>query len=164
MREILSVLHARADIIEAGVVAKLRAEVVKMEQIEPATEHFFVPGMYCRRVFRKAGTVVIGKVHKYPHFFMCIAGEIAVYSDDKVTILKPGDVLECRVGTQRATYALTDAVGVTVHKSELTDIGELEAELVEDDLLSMYGPGNKLKDAVEQMRIRAEIEAKRIAA
>ena len=45
-------------------IERLQAEMVKMPQVELQTEHFFVPGMYCRRVFRPAGTLIVGKVHK----------------------------------------------------------------------------------------------------
>ena len=50
-------------------IERLQVEMVKMPQAELKTDHFFSPGMYCRRVFRPAGTLIVGKVHKAPHFF-----------------------------------------------------------------------------------------------
>ena len=47
-------------------IDRLQTEMVKMPQVELQTEHYFVPGMYCRRVYRPAGTLIVGKVHKHP--------------------------------------------------------------------------------------------------
>ena len=53
-------------------VERLQAEMATMPQAELTTEHQFSPGMYMRKVFRPAGTLIVGKVHKEPHFFfMC---------------------------------------------------------------------------------------------
>ena len=50
----------------------LQAEMVKLPQLEVETEHYFSNGMYCRKLIRPAGTLIVGKVHKKPHFFfMC---------------------------------------------------------------------------------------------
>lgn len=128
-------------------IDRLQKVMVQMPQAEGMqTEHFFVPGMYCRRLFRKAGTVIVGKVHKAPHFFLCASGEIIAWSDKGMRHLKAGDVIECKPGTKRVTYAVTDAVGITVHKTDKTDIQEIEDELVEFDPDSMFGPGNVLKE------------------
>jgi hypothetical protein len=42
--------------------------------------------------------------------------------------------------------ALTDSAVITVHKTDKIDIADVEADLVEDDPLSLYGPGNMFKD------------------
>jgi len=62
--------------ISRDQIDRLQAEMVKMPQATLVTDHFFSPGMYCRRVFRPAGTLIVGKVHKQPHFFLCAKGEI----------------------------------------------------------------------------------------
>lgn len=106
------------------------------------TEHYFVPGMYCRRLFRKAGTVIVGKVHLAPHFFMCASGEIAVMDGDTVKTMRAGDVIECNPGTKRATLAITDAVGITIHKTDKTDLDEIESELIEPDHTALFDSSN----------------------
>lgn len=124
-------------------VERLQASMAQMPQVaDMKTEHYFVPGMYCRRLFRKAGTVIVGKVHLAPHFFMCAAGEIAVMDGDTVKTLRAGDVIECKPGTKRATLALTDAVGITIHKTDKTDLDEIEAELIEPDHTALFDSSN----------------------
>ncbi len=122
------------------------------------TSHFFVPGMYCRKLSRPAGTVIVGKAHKAPHFFLCAAGEIIAWSETGMRKLKAGDVIESQPGTKRVTLALTDAVGITIHKTELTDLDAIEAELIERDATALFDAGNELKALLtEQEREKAMI-------
>ena len=130
----------------------LQSEMVKMPQANLKTEHFFSPGMYCRRVFRPAGTLIVGKVHKAPHFFLCAKGEIIAWTETGMKKLQAGDVVECQPGTKRVTLALTDSVGVTIHRTEKTDLDEIETELIEPDDSALFDSSNKLKQIVSQMK------------
>ena len=40
-------------------IEKLQAEMVKMPQAELQTEHYFSEGMYCRKLIRPAGTLIV---------------------------------------------------------------------------------------------------------
>jgi hypothetical protein len=133
-------------------IDRLQAELVKMPQAELQTEHFFSPGMYCRRVFRPAGTLIVGKVHKVPHFFLCAKGEIIAWTEIGMRKLQAGDVVECQPGTKRVTLALTDAIGVTIHKTEKTNLDEIETELIEPDNSALFDSSNKLKQIVSKMK------------
>ena len=133
-------------------IDRLQAEMVKMPQADLQTEHFFSPGMYCRRVFRPAGTLIVGKVHKAPHFFLCAMGEIIAWTESGMKKLRPGDVVECQPGTKRVTLAVTDAIGITIHKTDKTDLDEIETELIEPDDLALFDSSNKLKQIVGQMK------------
>ena len=133
-------------------IDRLQAEMVKMPQAELKTEHFFVPGMYCRRVFRPAGTLIVGKVHKQPHFFLCAAGEIIAWTENGMKKLQAGDVVECKPGTKRITLATQDSVGITIHKTDKTDLDEMEKELIEPDDLALFDSHNNLKQIVGQMK------------
>ena len=132
-------------------IDRLQAEMVKMPQLELQTEHFFVPGMYCRRVYRPAGTLIVGKVHKHPHFFLCAKGEIIAWTESGMRKLQAGDVVECQPGTKRVTLATQDSIGVTIHKTEKTDLDDIETELVEPDDTALFDSGNKLKSIVAEM-------------
>jgi quercetin dioxygenase-like cupin family protein len=133
-------------------IDRLQAEMVKMPQAELETEHFFSPGMYCRRVYRPAGTLIVGKIHKEPHFFMCAKGEIIAWTEAGMRKLQAGDVVESKPGTKRVTLAVTDAIGITVHRTDKTDLDEIEAELIEPDDTALFDSSNKLKQIVSQMK------------
>lgn len=143
-------------------IDRLQTVMAQMPQVEDMqTEHFFVPGMYCRRLFRKAGTVIVGKVHKAPHFFLCAFGEIIAWSEKGMRHLKAGDVIESKPGTKRVTYALTDAVGITIHKTEKTDLDEIEEELLEPDEQALFDAGNNLKKPVIEAMKMLESETQK---
>ena len=131
-------------------IQALQNEMAQMPQVELQTEHYFSEGMYCRKVWRPAGTIIVGKVHKKDHFFMCAQGEIVAWSEKGMVKLCAGDIIESKSGTKRVTLALTDAIGITIHKTEKIDLNEIEAELIEPDETALFDASNKLKDwAVE---------------
>ena len=47
---------------------------------------------------------------------------------------------------------MVDSIGITVHKTDKTDLDEIEAELVEYDEASMFDSGNKLKNPALKMQ------------
>ena len=126
-------------------ILRLQDEMAKMPQAELQTEHYFSQGMYCRKVFRKAGTIIVGKVHKKDHFFMCAQGQIIAWSEKGMVTLNSGDVLCSKAGTKRVTMAVTDAIGITVHKTNKTDLDKIEKELIEPDELALYDSSNNIK-------------------
>ena len=126
-------------------VEQLQFEVSKLPQYEPQTKHTFHGGMYCREVWRPAGVLVIGKVHKKEHFYVIIYGTVRITTDDGVQTITGPCILSSSPGTKRAVYAETDALCATFHRVETTTIEDAESELVEDDPNCMYLAGNTVK-------------------
>jgi len=126
-------------------IERLQSEMAKMPQPELETEHYFSGGMYCRKLVRPAGTLIVGKVHKKDHFFMCAKGQIIAWSEKGMVTLNAGDVLCSKAGTKRVTLAVTDAIGITFHKTSKTNLDKIEKELIEPDELALYDSANKLK-------------------
>ena len=81
-------------------IDKLQREMSVMPQAELQTEHYFSGGMYCRKLTRPAGTLIVGKVHKKDHFFLCAKGEIIAWSEGGMRHLYPGDVICSKPGTK----------------------------------------------------------------
>lgn len=126
-------------------IERLQNEMAKMPQPELETEHYFSGGMYCRKLVRKAGTLIVGKVHKKDHFFMCAQGQIIAWSEKGMVTLNAGDVLCSKAGTKRVTLAVTDAIGITFHKTSKTNLDKIEKELIEPDELALYDSSNNIK-------------------
>lgn len=91
--------------------------------------------------------MIVGKVHLKDHLFLCAAGEIIAWTETGMRVLGPGDVIESKPGTKRVTLALTDAIGITVHKTDKTVLDEIELELIEPDETARFDSHNKLKNA-----------------
>ena len=140
-------------------IEQLQAEMVKMPQAELQTEHYFSEsGMYCRKVFRPAGTLIVGKVHKHHHLFLCAMGEIIAWTENGMKRLQAGDVVESKPGTKRVTLAVSDAIGITIHRTDKTDLDEIEAELVEPDNTALFDSSNLLKIAGEIKALQGELQ------
>ena len=132
-------------------IERLKVELWKLPQYEPQTNHYFANGMYLRTVWSPAGTVIVGKVHKTEHFYAVLTGKVRVTTGAGVQELdatKNGpQILTCPIGTQRAVYVIKDAWRMNVHLNpwNVTDIDEIESDLVELDERSPFLFGNKIK-------------------
>lgn len=126
-------------------VQALQDELCNLPQFEPPTEHVFHGGMYCRQVWRPAGCLIIGKVHKKEHFYMIVSGTVTVTTDDGVQTLTGPMLLCSKPGTKRAVYADTDALCMTIHRVDSDNLESVESDLVEDDPNSMFTVENKIK-------------------
>jgi hypothetical protein len=127
-------------------VENLQRKISKLPQYEPKTTHTFHAGMYCREVWRPAGVLVVGKVHKKEHFYLIVSGTVAITTDDGVQLVTGPHLLCSTPGTKRAVYAETDALCMTFHVVDAKTIEDAEAELVETDENDMYTIGNTIKD------------------
>ena len=126
-------------------VEALQREMLQHQQYEPPTDHIFHGGMYCRQVWRPAGCLIVGKVHKKEHFYMVVFGTVHITTDAGVQTVT-GPYLMCsKPGTKRAVYTETDALCVTIHRVDSTDVESVESELVEEDPNTLFAVGNKVK-------------------
>ena len=126
-------------------IERLQAEMAQMPQYEAPTEHVFHGGMYCRQVWRPAGCLIVGKVHKKEHFYMVVSGTVKVTTDDGLQTITGPMLLCSKPGTKRAVFAETDALCMTFHRVDSNTVEDAESELVEDDPKSMFTIGNKIK-------------------
>lgn len=128
-------------------VERLQAELSKLPQYEPETKEYFHGGMYCREVYRDAGVLVVGKVHKKEHFYLIVSGTVVITTDDGPKRFTGPHLMLSLPGTKRAVFSETPVTCMTFHATEAKTTEEAEAELVEDEP-SMYAIGNKLKTEV----------------
>jgi hypothetical protein len=126
-------------------IEALQAELLKLPQAQPKTTHYFADGMYCREVFRVAGTLIVGKVHKKEHFFVVLSGELTLWTESGMKRVSAPFIWVSKPGTKRVTLAHTDAIAMTVHEVCSRDLEAIERELVEDEPAALFGPGNILR-------------------
>lgn len=130
----------------------LQEELAKLPQYQPETKHYFHGGMYCREVFRHAGVLVVGKVHKKEHFYLIVSGTVQITDGEGNAQEVTGPHLFLsKPGTKRAVYAVTDTLAMTFHVTEATTVEGAEQQLVEEDPDAMYALGNMVKN--EQIEV-----------
>jgi hypothetical protein len=131
---------------ERSKVEALQAEISQLPQYEAPTEHLFHGGMYCRQVWRPAGCLIVGRVHRKEHFYVIASGTVLVTTDSGLAKRITGPaVLRSSPGTKRAVYAETDALCMTFHRTDSMTVEDAENELVEPDPNAPIGVGNRAK-------------------
>lgn len=132
------------DALQRFLISGIQNGALALPQTQ--TFHSFADGMYARVCSRPQGTLLVGKVHKREHFYIVTKGRVQVDSGLGFHIHTAGDVIVSQPGTKRAVLALEDSVCMTVHRTDKTDLDEIEAELLEPDESALYDARNELKD------------------
>lgn len=129
-------------------IQALQRAVHAMPQIDLSaqTKHHFADGMYARELFRPAGTLIVGKVHRKEHFYMVMSGVVAITNGDGNAREVTGPcVIVSHPGAKRAVLAITDATCITVHRTDLQDLDKIEEQLIEPESESLFDARNAVK-------------------
>lgn len=118
-------------------VASLRSEILdlekdllKQEQMDIPAEHLFGKNCYARTIRIPAGTIIIGKIHKYKTINIISQGDISIISQDGIMRVQSPYFHEGTPGAKRILLAHTDAVWTVVHGTDKTDLDEIEEEFI----------------------------------
>lgn len=119
---------SRDDLVER-LADSMRGEP-KENEFEGAPEHLFAPGVYMRVLHMPAGTVIVSKIHKTEHFCIALSGLALVRIGESLEEIRGPRLMKTYPGTQRALVIVEDAVWLTIHPTEETDVGKLETLLI----------------------------------
>lgn len=109
---------------------RLQQQIGQLPEAELPLIHTFAKGSYARTMFMPAGTVLVGKIHKYQHITCLSQGEASIFSESGGSERMEGfRIWTTEPGTKRAIYAHTDVLLTTFHVTDLTDPDEIEDEL-----------------------------------
>ena len=99
-------------------------------ELDVPIDHYHAEGLYGRRMYAPANTLIISKVHCSQQFTIALKGKCRVLDQDgnKYDIEAPS-VFVTEKGTQRAIYCYDDVEWITVHASDSTDIDEIEERI-----------------------------------
>jgi hypothetical protein len=112
-------------------VRKLEAALLRCPQVDMQTTHALSGGVYARTVFIPAGSVVTGATHKKDHICI-IDGDVETILDGQKQRITGRVILNGQAGVKRAVYAHDDTLWTTVCRTDLIDIADIEADLVEE--------------------------------
>lgn len=127
--------------LDARTPAEMRGRICALEECMKAmpevqvdmdqhTKHHFAPGVYMRELFIPKGVLLTGKIHKTEHLNIVASGEIKVWTEDGMKVIKAPAVIHSMPGIKRVGLALEDTVWITVHATEEKDLGKLEEQLI----------------------------------
>ncbi len=100
------------------------------------TMHTFADGTYVRTVFMKAGSLIVGKIHKLDHVVVIGQGSASVVSEEFGSkVISAPMVFASRPYVKRLLFIHEDMVWTTVHKNPTNtrDLDFLEKELIAED-------------------------------
>ncbi len=123
------------DVVTQDQIYKLQDIIKDLPQADVQIRHHFSDGMYAREMFMPAGTCVVGALHKTQHLYSVVKGHCLATSQYGSEEIKAPFLGETIPGTKRVIYAITDCVWITYHPTDLTDVDEIEAALVEPEVI-----------------------------
>ena len=99
------------------------------DKIDCHVEHEVCDGMYLRKLFIPAGSLLVGKVHLRHCHNVVAKGEISVLTETGSARLEAGFSGMSQPGTQKLGFAHTDTVFINVFRTDKTELAEIEAEI-----------------------------------
>jgi quercetin dioxygenase-like cupin family protein len=114
-------------------VTEFAESLLQYPQEELPVQHDFLDGVYMRTVFMKAGLIVVGKIHKQEHVALISKGSATVLTEHGVIEIKAPFIFKSPPGARRALVIHEDMVWTTVHRSDHTDLEQLEEQLIAKD-------------------------------
>ena len=94
--------------------------------------HHFAPGLYMRELHIPAGMITTGKIHKYACLNILAKGRRSTLVDGRIVMVEAPHIHLSPPGIKRVSYTHEDSVWITVHATNLTEVDEIERELVCD--------------------------------
>jgi hypothetical protein len=125
-------------------------EFGELTECEFPLYHHFHDGIYTRGVFLPAGTVVVGKIHKFAHINKIHQGKVTVVTEEGgvETLTAPYSMIS-PAAVKRAIYVHEDTIWSVDHETSLTDLDEIEEEVIAKTYTQLG-----LEDPFEQFKLQ----------
>jgi len=112
-------------------VRALEAELLKHPQADCPITHHWADGLYGREMFAAAGTVLVGKVHRFSTINVLLCGRIQVTdADGAVREMTAPAVYVTPPGSKKVALVLEDIRWLNVLPTKLTDLDAIEAKFI----------------------------------
>lgn len=125
MTELAHTMHDRIDDLER--------EMMKHPPAQWSVRHIFTTGLYCREITMAAGSLITSKWHKTEHPYVVSKGRVTVWipeTDERLDIIAPFMGIT-KPGTRRVLEVIEETVWTTFHPTTLTDVDQIETEIIE---------------------------------
>jgi hypothetical protein len=122
-------LASREGILAMEAALCTIAEPGENQELFPL-KHRFADNVYAREILLPAGTVVVGKIHRYGHLNVISQGHVSVLTENGVEQLHGPCTFISKPGTKRVVYAHEDTVWTTFHGTRHTNVDAVEADII----------------------------------
>ena len=95
--------------------------------------HRFADGVYAREIFLPAGTIIVGKIHRFGHLNILTKGKCIVQTEFGIERLEAPCTFISKPGTKRVVGVIEDTVWTTLHgvkPDEYDDIPKIEDRII----------------------------------
>ena len=130
VQSLLNTLTASAD--GDNIIVGTKEDPIVTNSDKLPIEHFFMDGVYVRKMTMYKDSAVVGAIHKHLHMCFLLSGHLTVSSEDGVVEYKAPCHVIATPGTQRVLYANEESVWYNVHKNTTNtqDVKQIECDLV----------------------------------
>lgn len=133
-------------------VAYLAHQFLKLPQTPCPLTHILQPGVYIREMFLPAGTLFLGRAHRYGHECRLVSGSVIHITAEGKQMISAPFTMHTVPGYHMVLYAMTDAVGRTIHPNSADSH---DTQLMEDEI---FESADELKVLGAQIEKRLELQ------
>jgi hypothetical protein len=130
-------------------IVKLEEEWGKLPQVEIPLTHDFIGGVYLRTILIPAGTLVIGKRHRYETCNLLLSGEMSTYMGKDIPVRrdKGPAFFKSKPEVKKLGYAHTNSIFVNIIPTLEMDLDEIEKKIIisEEEFKLKYVDKGELK-------------------
>jgi len=113
-------------------LAKIEAKMLLLPQADCPLTHEFADGVYCRKMFAKANTFVIGKRHRLRTLNILFSGEVTVYAGESMPVKRitaPASFTSDAM-TKKLLFFHQDSVFANILPTTETDMDVIEQRFI----------------------------------
>jgi len=111
-------------------ILQIEQELLKQPQVECPLIHYHIDGVYARRGFIPAGTVLTGAIHKFESISILAQGTLRITNGTTSFVISAPHVMTDKPGIKRLGYAETDCTFITIHKTDGIEEGDIRDKLI----------------------------------
>jgi hypothetical protein len=116
---------------EINRVRQLEDEILKLPQVDIATQHILHAGMYVRTIIVPTGVVLTGSLMKIPTLLI-MQGHFLLFAGDKTIELRGYNIFTGAANRKQAGVALSDTYVTMIFPTQAKTVLEAESEFTDE--------------------------------
>lgn len=114
----------------AAIAQRKEEMLVSPNRVELPFTESLEHGLYTRTLFIPKGCELVGKIHRKPCVNIVAKGDITIMTETGMLRVQAGYSVTSPAGIQKIGYAHEDTIFINVFRTDETDIGAIEKDLI----------------------------------